>query len=84
MNQLSLFDLAQVAPSKGERREQIAAARRNTDAERKSANRFRRWMKAEVRRERERAQPAHECCLYWYPAGSGWTHCHKCGKALYP
>ncbi len=23
-----------------------------------------------------------QCGINWYPAGSGWTHCHKCGQAL--
>jgi hypothetical protein len=23
-----------------------------------------------------------QCGINWYPAGSGWTHCHKCGQPL--
>ena len=23
-----------------------------------------------------------QCGINWYPAGSGWTHCHKCGQTL--
>jgi hypothetical protein len=23
-----------------------------------------------------------QCGIRWYPAGSGWTHCHICGQAL--
>jgi hypothetical protein len=22
------------------------------------------------------------CGINWYPAGSGWTHCHACGQTL--
>ena len=32
---------------------------------------------------RQRHPPGHaQCGINWYPAGSGWTHCHKCGQAL--
>lgn len=23
-----------------------------------------------------------QCGINWYPAGSGWTHCHTCGQPL--
>src|SRR5690349_9651008 len=32
---------------------------------------------------RRRHPPGHaQCGINWYPAGSGWTHCHRCGQAL--
>ena len=32
---------------------------------------------------RAKHPPGHaQCGINWYPAGSGWTHCHKCGQAL--
>ena len=32
---------------------------------------------------RRKHPPGHaQCGINWYPAGSGWTHCHKCGQAL--
>lgn len=80
--QLALFEVARVAPSRGEHRAAVAAARRQAAEGRKQANALKRWRREEARQERERAQPAATCCGYWYPAGSGWTHCHKCRKAL--
>ena len=82
--QAYLFDLAAVAPSRGEHRHAKAAARREEEARQKSANRSRRWMKVRAKQQLAEAFPAVECCLYWYPPNSGWTRCHKCGKPLYP
>ncbi len=32
---------------------------------------------------RRRHPPGHaQCGINWYPAGSGWTHCHTCGQTL--
>ena len=32
---------------------------------------------------RRKHPPGHaQCGINWYPAGIGWTHCHKCGQAL--
>jgi hypothetical protein len=32
---------------------------------------------------RKKHPPGHaQCGINWYPAGSGWTHCHRCGQAL--
>ncbi len=32
---------------------------------------------------RAKHPPGHaQCGIRWYPAGSGWTHCHACGQAL--
>ena len=84
MTQLCLFDLAQVAPTRGEQRAARAETRREEAKKRKSANQHKRWCKADARRRLEEAQPAVTCCLYWYAPGSGWTHCHKCRNPLRP
>lgn len=32
---------------------------------------------------RRKHPPGHaQCGIRWYPAGSGWTHCHACGQPL--
>jgi hypothetical protein len=32
---------------------------------------------------RRKHPPGHaQCGINWYPAGSGWTHCHACGQPL--
>ena len=84
ISQPCLFDLAAVAPTRGELRHAKAEARREEEARRKSANSTKRWMKARDKQRLAEAFPAVECCLYWYPPNSGWTRCHKCGKSLYP
>ena len=59
----------------------MAAAR--AEAKAKAA-----WDKMSRRLQREEAYrrkhpPGHaQCGINWYPAGSGWTHCHQCGQAL--
>ena len=82
--QLALFDVAQIAPTRGERRAARAQARREEAQRRKAHNAAKRWRKDEARRRAEAARPAVTCCLYWYPAGTTWTHCHGCGKRLHP
>jgi hypothetical protein len=60
-----------------------AAAKARADAKEKEEREksTRRLMReAEYRRKHP---PGHaQCGINWYPAGSGWTHCHKCGQAL--
>ena len=60
-----------------------AAAQAKADAKQKEEREksVRRLMReAEYRRKHP---PGHaQCGINWYPAGSGWTHCHKCGQAL--
>jgi len=78
----TLFDLAAIAPTKGEARAARAAERRETDQRRKSANAQKRWRKHEEKTRRFRGRVPAECCLNWYPADSTWTHCHTCKKPL--
>ena len=60
-----------------------AAAKARADAKQKEEREksVRRLMReAEYRRKHP---PGYaQCGINWYPAGSGWTHCHKCGQAL--
>ena len=60
-----------------------AAAQAKADAKRKeeSAKLSRRLAREAAYRAKH--PPGHaQCGINWYPAGSGWTHCHKCGQAL--
>ena len=82
MTQLCLFDLAQVAPTRGEQRAARAEARRKEDEKRRSANRTKRAIRQAEKEDRARAYPETRCCGYWYGPGHGWSRCHKCGKAL--
>ena len=82
MLQSTLFDLAEVAPTRGEIRAKVAAERRQAEEKQRSINRWNRQMKERDKRERTRGLFDKTCCLYWYPAGSGWTHCHKCHRPL--
>ena len=74
---------AEQAEIDGKRAAKEAAAKPRADAKEKEAREksTRRLMReAEYRRKHP---PGHaQCGINWYPAGSGWTHCHKCGQAL--
>ena len=60
-----------------------AAAAAKTEAKRKeeSAKLSRRLARQAAYRAKH--PPGHaQCGINWYPAGSGWTHCHACGQPL--
>ena len=60
-----------------------AAAKAKADAKRReeSEKLFRRLAREDAYRRKH--PPGHaRCGIRWYPAGSGWTHCHGCGQAL--
>jgi hypothetical protein len=60
-----------------------AAAKAKADAKAKeeSDKSTRRMMRAAAYAQKH--PPGHaQCGIRWYPAGSGWTHCHACGQAL--
>ena len=80
--QATLFDLAAVAPSRGERRAAAAAVRRQEKEQRHRRAELRRHERAYRRKQMAEAFPAVTCCLYWCPPGSGWTRCHGCGRLL--
>jgi hypothetical protein len=60
-----------------------AAAKAKADAKEKEASEKLSRRLAREAAYRKKHPPGHaECGINWYPAGSGWTHCHRCGQAL--
>ena len=60
-----------------------AAAQAKVDAKRKEESEKLSRRLAREDAYRRKHPPGHaQCGINWYPAGSGWTHCHKCGQAL--
>ena len=62
-------------------KEAAAAARAAAKQKEEMEKSTRRLMRAEAYR-RKHPPGFAQCGINWYPAGSGWTHCHKCGQAL--
>ena len=59
----------------------VAAARAAANEKEEREKSMRRLMREAAYRQKH--PPGHaQCGINWYPAGSGWTHCHKCGQAL--
>ena len=80
--QLSLFNPAEISPTRGEARAIVAAERRAEKKARGDAWRMKQWRKARDKQKRSAGRHPAECCGYWYPADSRWTTCHSCKKAL--
>ena len=60
-----------------------AAAKAKADAKRKEESEKLSRRLAREAAYRAKHPPGHaQCGINWYPAGSGWTHCHKCGQPL--
>ena len=60
-----------------------AAVKAKADAKRKEESEKLSRRLAREDAYRRKHPPGHaQCGINWYPAGSGWTHCHKCGQAL--
>ena len=60
-----------------------AAAKARAEAKRKEQSEKLSCRLAREAAYRRKHPPGHaQCGINWYPAGSGWTHCHKCGQAL--
>ena len=60
-----------------------AAAQAKADAKRKAESEKLSRRLAREAAYRRKHPPGHaQCGINWYPAGSGWTHCHKCGQPL--
>jgi hypothetical protein len=58
-----------------------AQAKADAKAKEESDKSIRRMMRAAAYAQKH--PPGHaQCGIRWYPAGSGWTHCHACGQAL--
>ena len=88
MNQTLLFfeqqnrDAEQAAiAARRAAKEAAAAARAAAKQKEEMEKSTRRLMRAEAYR-RKHPPGFAQCGINWYPAGSGWTHCHKCGQAL--
>jgi hypothetical protein len=88
MNQTFLFfeqqtrDAEQaVIAAKRAAKEAAAAARAAAKQKEEMEKSTRRLMRAEAYR-RKHPPGFAQCGINWYPAGSGWTHCHKCGQVL--
>ena len=60
-----------------------AAAKARAEAKQKEEREksMRRLMR-EAAYRRKHPPGSAQCGINWYPAGSGWTHCHKCGQPL--
>lgn len=54
-----------------------AAAKRKEESEKLS-----RRLAREAAYRRKHPPGYAQCGINWYPAGSGWTHCHTCGQLL--
>ncbi len=60
-----------------------AAAQAKAEAKRKEESEKLSRRLAREAAYRAKHPPGHaQCGINWYPADSGWTHCHKCGQAL--
>ncbi len=60
-----------------------AAAQAKAEAKRKEESEKHSRRLAREAAYRAKHPPGHaQCGINWYPAGSGWTHCQKCGQAL--
>jgi len=81
-----LFDLAAVAPTRGEIRAAAAAAKREEVKRRRSLAAARRRQKEREQARKDRMWPEGNCpgCGGWYSAGHGWDNCLTCGHKLGP
>jgi len=81
MNQTLLsFEQAKVD---AEQAAKVAAAQAKAEAKRKEESEKLSRRLAREAAYRAKHPPGHaQCGINWYPAGSGWTHCHKCGQPL--
>ncbi len=60
-----------------------AAAKARAEAKRKEESEKLSRRLAREAAYRRKHPPGHaQCGIRWYPAGSGWTHCHACGQLL--
>ena len=88
MNQTFLFfeqqsrDAEQAAiDAKRAAKEAAAKARAEAKQKEEREKSLRRLMH-EAAYRRKHPPGSAQCGINWYPAGSGWTHCHKCGQPL--
>jgi len=71
------------AASTAKRAAKEAAAKARAEAKAKEEReKLSRRLAREAAYRRKHPPGFAQCGINWYPAGSGWTHCHKCGQAL--
>lgn len=78
----ALFDLAAVAPTRGEIRAAAAAAKREEVKRRRALAGARRWVKFREEERRARIWPQVSCCGMWHAPGHGLDSCRTCGRSL--
>ncbi len=60
-----------------------AAAKARAEVKRKEeSEKLSRRLAREAAYRRKHPPGFAQCGINWYPAGSGWTHCHACGQPL--
>ena len=74
---------AAIATRNAQDADRQAKAKARADREREEANAKISRRLAREAAYRAKHPPGHaQCGIRWYPAGSGWTHCHACGQPL--
>jgi len=58
------------------------AAKEADAKEKEQREKSTRRLMREAEYRRKHPPGSAQCGINWYPAGSGWTHCHKCGQPL--
>ena len=88
MNQTVLFfeqqtlDAEQALIDAKRAAKEAAAAARAAAKQKEEMDKMSRRLAREAAYRRKHPPGHAQCGINWYPAGSGWTHCHKCGQAL--
>ena len=74
---------AELAAANAKLQAKAAAAQARAEAKRKEESEKLSRRLARETAYRAKHPPGHaQCGINWYPAGSAWTHCHKCGQTL--
>jgi hypothetical protein len=88
MNQTLLFfeqqtlDAEQALTDARRAAKEAAAAARAAAKQKEEMEKSTRRLMREAAYRRKHPPGFAQCGINWYPAGSGWTHCHKCGQPL--
>jgi hypothetical protein len=59
-----------------------AAAAKDAAKRKEESEKLSRRLAREAAYRRKHPPGCAQCGINWYPAGSGWTHCHTCGQPL--
>ncbi len=82
MNQTFLLFEQQTRDAEQAAKDAAAKAKAEAKRQEESAKLSRRLAREAAYRQKH--PPGHaQCGINWYPAGSGWTHCHQCGQPLH-